>query len=150
MLDKDIFFLPETLSLSEALNAFKTAVHPFAVVVNEYALVVGIVTVKDLMKGFMGDLITHQSEELIIERDASSWLVDGLTPIVELAKVLEIDEFPDQNHYETVAGYLIYTMKHIPKRAEFVLFAGFKFEVVDVEGIRIEQLLVSRVNTDNE
>jgi CBS domain containing-hemolysin-like protein len=120
------------------------------VVVNEYALVVGIVTVKDLMKGFMGDLITHQSEELIIERDANSWLVDGLTPIVELAKVLEIDEFPEQSHYETVAGYLIYTMKHIPKRAEFVLFSGFKFEVVDVEGIRIEQLLVSRVNPDSE
>ena len=150
MLDKDIFYLPETLSLSESLNAFKTAVHPFAVVVNEYALVVGIVTVKDLMKGFMGDLITHQSEELIIERDANSWLVDGLTPIVELAKVLEIDEFPDQNHYETVAGYLIYTMKHIPKRAEFIVFSGFKFEVVDVEGIRIEQLLVSRINPESE
>ncbi|MFP3349967.1 hemolysin family protein [Pseudoalteromonas sp. SIMBA_153] len=150
MLDKDIFYLPETLSLSESLNAFKTAVHPFAVVVNEYALVVGIVTVKDLMKGFMGDLITHQSEELIIERDANSWLVDGLTPIVELAKVLEIDEFPDQNHYETVAGYLIYTMKHIPKRAEFIVFSGFKFEVVDVEGIRIEQLLVSRMSPESE
>ncbi len=62
MLEKDIFYLPETLSLSEALNAFKTAVQPFAVVVNEYALVVGIVTVKDLMKGFMGDLITHSDD----------------------------------------------------------------------------------------
>jgi CBS domain containing-hemolysin-like protein len=145
MLENDIFYLPETLSLSEALNAFKTAVQPFAVVVNEYALVVGIVTVKDLMKGFMGDLMTHSGDELIIERDANSWLVDGLTPIVELAKVLDIDEFPQQSHYETVAGYLIYTMKRIPKRAEFIQYAGFKFEVVDVEGIRVEQLLVSKI-----
>lgn len=145
MLEKDIFYLPETLNLSEALNAFKTAVQPFAVVVNEYALVVGIVTVKDLMKGFMGDLITHSDDELIIERDANSWLVDGLTPIVELAKVLGIDEFPHQSNYETAAGYLIYTMKHIPKRAEYINYAGFKFEVVDVEGIRIEQLLVSKI-----
>ncbi|PCC10689.1 hemolysin family protein [Pseudoalteromonas sp. JB197] len=145
MLEKDIFYLPETLSLSEALNAFKTAVQPFAVVVNEYALVVGIVTVKDLMKGFMGDLITHSDDELIVERDQNSWLVDGLTPIVELAKVLDIDEFPHQNHYETVAGYLIYTMKRIPKRAEYIQYAGFKFEVVDVEGIRVEQLLVSKI-----
>ncbi|WP_372763431.1 hemolysin family protein [Pseudoalteromonas sp.] len=145
MLENDIFYLPETLSLSEALNAFKTAVQPFAVVVNEYALVVGIVTVKDLMKGFMGDLMTHSGEELIIERDENSWLVDGLTPIVELAKVLDIDEFPQQSHYETVAGYLIYTMKRIPKRAEFIQYAGFKFEVVDVEGIRVEQLLVSKI-----
>ena len=147
MLEKDIFYLPETLSLSEALNAFKAAAKPFAVVVNEYALVVGIVTVKDLMKGFMGDLITHIGDELIIERDENSWLVDGLTPVVDLAKVLEIDEFPDQMHYETVAGYLIYSMKRIPKRAEYIQYAGFKFEVVDVEGIRVEQLLVSKVTS---
>lgn len=146
LIETDVFYLPETLSLSEALNAFKSAAKPFAVVVNEYALLVGIVTVKDLMKGFMGDLITHQGDELIIARDEHSWLVDGLTPISDLAKVLGIEEFPDQMHFETVAGFLIYTMKRIPKRAEHFTFDGFKFEVVDVEGIRVEQLLVSRIN----
>ncbi|MDO6462927.1 hemolysin family protein [Pseudoalteromonas carrageenovora] len=145
LIETDVFYLPETLSLSEALNAFKSAAKPFAVVVNEYALSVGIVTVKDLMKGFMGDLITHQGDELIIQRDKNSWLVDGLTPITDLAKVLDIEEFPEQMHYETVAGFLIYNMKRIPKRAEHLTFSGFKFEVVDVEGIRVEQLLVSRV-----
>ncbi|MCF7499620.1 hemolysin family protein [Pseudoalteromonas sp. L1] len=149
LITRDVFYLPETLSLSEALNTFKKAAEPFAVVVNEYALMVGIVTVKDLMKGFMGDLITHQGEELIIKRDNSSWLVDGLTPVVELAKVLEIEEFPEQSHYETVAGFLIYTMKRLPKRAEFINFAGYKFEIVDVEGVKIEQLIVSRV-TESE
>ena len=146
LISQDIFYLPETLSLSEALNTFKKAAEPFAVVVNEYALMVGIVTVKDLMKGFMGDLISHQGEELIIQRDNSSWLVDGLTPVVELAKVLEIEEFPEQSHYETVAGFLIYTMKRLPKRAEFINFAGYKFEVVDVEGVKVEQLLVTRIS----
>ncbi len=146
LISRDIFYLPETLSLSEALNTFKKAAEPFAVVVNEYALMVGIVTVKDLMKGFMGDLITHQGEELIIKRDNSSWLVDGLTPVVELAKVLEIEEFPDQSHYETVAGFLIYTMKRLPKRAEFINYGGYKFEVVDVEGVKVEQLLVTRIS----
>jgi CBS domain containing-hemolysin-like protein len=54
-------------------------------------------------------------------------------------------------HYETVAGFLIYSMKRIPKRAEHLTFSGFKFEVVDVEGIRVEQLLVSRViNPQND
>ena len=146
LITRDVFYLPETLSLSEALNTFKKAAEPFAVVVNEYALMVGIVTVKDLMRGFMGDLITHQGEELIIKRDNSSWLVDGLTPVVELAKVLEIEEFPEQSHYETVAGFLIYTMKRLPKRAEFINFAGYKFEVVDVEGVKVEQLLVTRIS----
>ena len=149
LITRDVFYLPETLSLSEALNTFKKAAEPFAVVVNEYALMVGIVTVKDLMRGFMGDLITHQGEELIIKRDNSSWLVDGLTPVVELAKVLALEEFPEQSHYETVAGFLIYTMKRLPKRAEFINFAGYKFEIVDVEGVKIEQLIVSRV-TESE
>ncbi|HCV05557.1 MULTISPECIES: hemolysin family protein [Pseudoalteromonas] len=149
LISRDIFYLPETLSLSEALNTFKKAAEPFAVVVNEYALMVGIVTVKDLMKGFMGDLISHQGEELIIQRDNTSWLVDGLTPVVELAKVLEIEEFPDQSHYETVAGFLIYTMKRLPKRAEFIHFGGFKFEVVDVEGVKVEQLLVTRISEES-
>ena len=147
LINKDIFYLPETLSLSEALNTFKTAAEPFAVVVNEYALMVGIVTVKDLMKGFMGDLISHQGEELIIKRDANSWLGDGLTPVVELAKVLELEDFPDQSHFETVAGFLIYTMKRLPKRAEFIHYGGYKFEVVDVEGGKVEQLLVSRLSS---
>lgn len=149
LISRDIFYLPETLSLSEALNTFKKAAEPFAVVVNEYALMVGIVTVKDLMKGFMGDLISHQGEELIIQRDNTSWLVDGLTPVVELAKVLEIEEFPDQSHYETIAGFLIYTMKRLPKRAEFIHFGGFKFEVVDVEGVKVEQLLVTRISEES-
>ena len=146
LISQDIFYLPETLSLSEALNTFKKAAEPFAVVVNEYALMVGIVTVKDLMKGFMGDLISHQGEELIIQRDNSSWLVDGLTPVVELAKVLEIEVFPEQSHYETVAGFLIYTMKRLPRRAEFINYGGYKFEVVDVEGVKVEQLLVTRIS----
>ena len=145
MLTQDIFYLPETLSLSEALNAFKTATQHFAVVVNEYALVVGLVTVKDLMKGFMGDLISHQGDELIVTRDQNSWLVDGLTPVVELARVLGIDEFPEQVHYETAAGFIIYSMKRIPKRAEYIQFGGFKFEVVDVQGVRVEQLLISKI-----
>lgn len=143
--DKDILYLPETLTLSEALNAFKAASSQFAVVVNEYALVVGIVTVKDLMSSFMGDLVPFNGEEQIVQRDANSWLVDGATPIVDVMKLLEIEEFPDENHYETTAGFLIYMMKRIPKRADFVIHAGFKFEAVDIDGIRVDQLLVTRM-----
>lgn len=148
--DKDILYLPETLTLSEALNAFKTASSQFAVVVNEYALVVGIVTVKDLMSSFMGDLVPFTGEEQIVQRDANSWLVDGATPIVDLMKLLEIDEFPDENHYETTAGFLIYMMKRIPKRADFVVHAGFKFEAVDIDGIRVDQLLVTRMQDTDQ
>lgn len=146
MIQTELFYLPETLTLSEALNEFKTAMQPFAIVVNEYAMIVGLVTLKDLMSSFMGDLVTIHGEEQIVQRDANSWLVDGVTPIVDLMKLLDVDVFPNDNQYETLAGFLIYTLKRLPKRTDYVVHDGFKFEAIDVDGIRVEQLLVTRLN----
>ena len=139
------FYLPETLTLSEALNEFKSAVQPFAIVVNEYAMVVGLVTLKNLMSSFMGNLVTTHGEEQIVQRDENSWLVNGVTPIVELMKLLDIDVFPRDNQYETLAGFLIYTLKRIPKRTDYVIHDGYKFEAIDVDGVKVEQLLITRL-----
>ncbi|WP_067094438.1 hemolysin family protein [Marinomonas atlantica] len=143
--EKDLFYLPETLTLSEALNAFKIAPQPFAVVVNEYGTVVGLVTVKDLLSSFMGDLITPQYAEQIVQRDAASWLIEGLTPIIDVMRSLEIDEFPDRNQYETIAGFVIYKLKRLPKRTDSFIHENYKFEVLDLDGVRVEQLLVTRL-----
>lgn len=143
--DKDLFYLPETLTLSEALNAFKVATQPFAIIVNEYATVVGIVTVKDLLSSFMGELITHLDDEQIVQRDESSWLIEGLTPINDVMRCLSIEEFPNRNQYETIAGFMIYTLKRLPKRTDNFIHQGYKFEVLDLEGVRVEQILVTKL-----
>lgn len=145
LVKKDILYLPDTLTLSEALNAFKSANQTFAVVVNEYALVVGLVTMKDLISSFMGDLVSYNYEEQIIQRDENSWLVAGTTPVIDVIKQLDINYFPDMDSYETIAGFLIYVMKRIPKRTDSFIHEGFKFEAIDVEGVRVEQLLISRL-----
>ncbi|ALO41181.1 hemolysin family protein [Pseudoalteromonas phenolica] len=145
IIKKDILYLPDTLTLSEALNAFKSANQTFAVVVNEYALVVGLVTIKDLISSFMGDLVSYNYEEQIIQRDADSWLVAGNTPVIDVIKQLNINYFPDMDQYETIAGFLIYVMKRIPKRTDSFIHDGFKFEAIDVEGVRVEQLLITRI-----
>ena len=147
-IERDLLFLPDTLTLAEGLNAFKTTAKPFAVVLNEYALVVGILTVKDLMNSFMGNLVVPSGEDQIIQRDSNSWLVDGSTPVVDLARALELDTdvFFDNNQYETVAGFLIYHLKRIPKRADFIVFMGIKFEAVDIDNLRVDQLLVTRLD----
>ena len=145
VIQKEQFYLPETLTLSEALNEFKSAVQPFAIVVNEYAMVVGLVTLKNLMSSFMGNLVTIHGEEQIVQRDENSWLVNGVTPIVELMKLLDIDVFPRDNQYETLAGFLIYTLKRIPKRTDYVIHDGYKFEAIDVDGVKVEQLLITRL-----
>jgi CBS domain containing-hemolysin-like protein len=145
--DKELFYLPETLTLSEALNAFKIAPQPFAIIVNEYATVVGLVTVKDLLSSFMSELITHQDEEMIVKRDEESWLIEGLTPINDVIRNLSIDDFPNRNQYETIAGFIIYTLKRLPKRTDSFIHQGYKFEVLDLEGVRIEQILVTKVKS---
>lgn len=144
-INMNIFYLPETLNLADALNAFRTVPQQLAVVVNEYALIVGVVTVKDLLGGFMGELITPAGKEQIVQRDSQSWIVDGLTPIADVARYLSLDEFPDKNQYDTVAGFIIFQLRKLPKLTDHVIHAGYKFEVIDLEGVRIAQVLVTMI-----
>lgn len=137
--------VPDALTLSEALESFKSAGEDFAVIMNEYALVVGIITLNDVMTTLMGDLVGQGIEEQIVARDDNSWLVEGGTPIDDVMRVLDIDEFPQSGNYETIGGFMMYMLRKIPKRTDFVKFSGYKFEVVDIDSHRIDQLLVTRL-----
>jgi CBS domain containing-hemolysin-like protein len=138
--------IPDTLTLYEALEHFKSAGIDFAIILNEYALVVGIITLKDVMSIVMGELVSSE-EEQIVARDNNSWLVEGLTPLADVMRVLDIDSFPDVENYETIAGFMMYSLRKIPKRTDFVLHGGYKFEVVDIDSYKIDQLLVTRIES---
>ncbi|WP_343554558.1 hemolysin family protein [Pantoea sp.] len=143
---RSALIVPDTLTLSEALESFKTAGEDFAVIMNEYALVVGIITLNDVMTTLMGDLVGQGQEEQIVARDENSWLVEGGTPIDDVMRVLDIDDFPQSGNYETIGGFMMYMLRKIPKRTDFVKFSGYKFEVVDIDSYRIDQLLVTRID----
>lgn len=146
---RTVMIIPDTLTLSELLERFKTAREDFAVVMNEYALVVGIITLNDVMSTVMGDF-SQQQEEQILKRDEKSWLVDGMTPLTDICRALDIDHFPNDENYETIAGFMMYTLRKIPKRTDFVEYAGYKFEVVDTENYKVDQLLVVRIDHHTE
>ncbi|CAG2156713.1 hemolysin family protein [Cupriavidus numazuensis] len=143
--DKNVLVIPDTLTLSEALTRFREMHENFAVVMNEYGLVVGIVTLDDIVGALMGDILYSSEDEQIVRRDDSSWLVDGLTPLIDLKKALEIDSLPGEDYVDTVAGLVIYALKRIPKKSESITVAGFRFEVLDIDHHKIDQLLVSRL-----
>jgi CBS domain containing-hemolysin-like protein len=143
---KQALMIPDTLTLYEVLEQFKSAGTDFAVVLNEYALVMGVITLRDVMSIVMGELVNY-TEDQIIQRDADSWLIDGSTPLIDVMRVLSIDEFPDTESYETIAGFMMYILRKIPKRTDFVIQGGYKFEVVDIDNYKIDQLLVTRVAT---
>ena len=137
--------VPDTLTLSELLDRFKSSRENFAAVINEYALVVGIITLNDVMSTVMGDWFsTALDEQQVVQRDANSWLIDGGTPIEDVKHALNIDQLPDEENYETAAGFIMYMLRKIPKRTDSVEIYGFKFEVVDIDHYKIDQLLVTR------
>lgn len=135
-------FIPDTLSLYEVLELFKSAGEDFAVIVNEYALVVGIITLNDVMSIVMGELVSTE-EEQIVRRDEDSWLIDGATPLEDVMRALEIEEFPHAENYETIGGFMMYMLRKIPKKTDFVLYDQYKFEIIDTENFKIDQLMVS-------
>lgn len=137
--------IPDALTLSEALSIFRAADQDYAVILNEYALVMGILTLKDVMTTLMGDLVSQGQEEQIVARDANSWLVEGMTPIDDVMRVLNIESFPQADNYETIGGFMMYILRKIPKRTDHVKYSGYKFEVVDIDNYKIDQLLVTRI-----
>ena len=141
---RKILMLPDSLTLFEALERFRDAKEDFALVINEYALVVGLLSLQDVMNTVMGDLVSPFQEELIVRRDDNSWLIDGLTPIEDVMQALDIEVFEGFQNYETVAGFLMYRLRKVPKRTDFVVYESYKFEVVDIDNYRIDQVLVTR------
>nr|WP_216076926.1 hemolysin family protein [Acinetobacter defluvii] len=143
---RNVLTIPDTLTLSELLDRFRSTKEKFAVVINEYALVVGVITLSDIMITVMGDWVTPiEEEQQIIKRDNNSWLIDGSTPIEDLKHALALDEMPEEENYETLAGFMMYKLRKIPRPADTVIFDAYKFEVVDVDHFKIDQLLVTRL-----
>jgi magnesium and cobalt exporter, CNNM family len=142
---RKVLIVPDRLSLGEVLEQFRQVHEDFAVIVNEYSLVVGVVTLNDVMSTVMGDLISPTDEEQIVRRDENSWLIDGVTPVEDVLRALNLDSLPHAGEYETLAGFLMVMLRRVPRRTDSVNWDGYKFEVLDVDSYRIDQVMVSRL-----
>lgn len=140
---RDVLSLPDTLNLWDTLAQFDSHGAGFALIVNEYGLVVGLITFKDIMGALMDGLANPFEEQAIVRRDDASWLIDGAAPIGDVIRELGIDLDVEREHVHTVGGFVMHRLRRIARKADRVDAAGFRFEVVDVDGFRINQLLVS-------
>ena len=147
---KTIPMIPDSLSLSEALDTFKKQGRDFAAVVNEYALTVGIITLGDVMSTVMGSLVQTEENSYIVQRDDGTWLLDGSTPIEDVERTFEIEKMPEEETYETIAGFMMYMLRKIPKLTDKVEYSGYRFEVIDMEMNRIDQILVTKLPITKE
>jgi len=143
---RDVLSVPETINLWDTLAQFDTHGVGFALVVNEYGLVVGLITFKDIMGALMGGLANPFEEQLIVRRDANSWLIDGAASIGDVRRELEAADLDEGGPFDTIGGFVMHRLRRMARKADRVDTLGFRFEVVDVEGFRINQLLVTRLN----
>ena len=141
-------FVPETLSGMELLEQFRAKAGRFVLVVDEYGVVQGLLTPLDLLEAITGELQPGaQIDAWATQRDDGSWLLDGVMPVGELKVRLGIDELPDEDRgrYNTVAGLLMSVSGHLPATGERIICGDWLFEVVDLDGKRIDKVLASRL-----
>ncbi len=138
-------FLPETLTGMELLEQFRAHSARMVFVVDEYGVVQGLMTPHDLLEAITGELQpVQQAQAWATRREDGSWLLDGLMPVSELKARLDIrDDLPDEDRgrYNTLAGLLMAVCGHLPAVSERIECAGWVFEVVDLDGKRIDKVL---------
>lgn len=138
--------IPDQLDAMDALRLLQQSGVSIALVHDEYGHLEGVVTPADLLEAIAGNFASHQDEgdgPMIVEREDGSLLIAGALPADALAGKLSI-ELPDAREYATAAGYVLSVLKHLPKEGEYFTEQGWRFEVVDMDGLKIDKLLVGR------
>ena len=146
-------FVPETLSGMELLDHFRATGAELVFVVDEYGAVQGVITVRDVLEAITGEFSPPSADDAwAVRRADGSWLLDGLIPVPELKDRLEIRELPeeDRGRYNTLAGMVMLLLGRLPRTTDVVEWDGWRFEVVDLDGKRVDKVLVSRIELTDE
>ncbi|HSN09480.1 MAG TPA: hemolysin family protein [Hanamia sp.] len=142
-------FIPENNSAYQVLEKIKITKIPYAFVVDEYGSLLGMITVKDILKAIVGEMPEEEDDEyVIIERKDGSYLIDGQIQfydfLTKFNKTVWINE--GENEFDTLAGFILHELKSIPVTGEKFEWRGFDFEIVDMDGQRIDKVLVTISN----
>jgi len=137
------YVVPETKDLASLLQEFKRTKNHFAVVVDEYGAMVGVCTLEDLIEEIVGEIEDEfdVAEEQLVQVDEDTWRIAGMFPIDEFNERFNA-ELPEED-YHTVAGFVFGQLGRAPERGDDVSYDGMRFDVLEVEGNRIERMAVT-------
>ena len=143
-------FVPESLTGMELLEHFKSSGVQMAFVIDEYGEIQGLITLQDLIEAIAGEFKPDDHEDAwAIQRQDGTWLLDGIIPVPELKDTLGLEAVPeeDKGRYNTLSGMLMLLMGCIPSAGESVSWESWRFEVVDMDGKRIDKVLATPLTT---
>jgi putative hemolysin len=149
---RPMLVVPDGMPVLRALEALRQARVSMALVVDEYGDVEGVVTVEDVLEAVVGDMPERRlgEEPAIVRREDGSMLMDGMLSTDDLKLALGVDELPDEASYHTLAGFVLDQLGRIPEEGQAVAYGGWRFEVVDMDGRRIDKVLVRRAAAREE
>lgn len=147
---RQALYIPESTHALKVLELFKQSSTHIALVVDEYGVIQGLVTLTDILEAIVGDLPVDETEEpQIIQREDGSWLLDGMLSIDGFKELLDIEdeELPgeDRGNFHTLGGFVVMHLGHIPVSADHFEWKNFRFEVMDMDGNRVDKVLVMPV-----
>ena len=140
-------FVPETMTLMKLLEQFKRTHLPLALVIDEFGAVQGLVTLTDVVSSIVGDLpMTPDEEPSIVRREDGTWLLDGALDLDSVLRVLDAEaSFSDEDrrYYHTLGGLAMLALGRVPRTGDVFEKGGYRFEIVDMDGNRVDRVLVS-------
>ncbi|MEO8608147.1 MAG: hemolysin family protein [Chloroflexota bacterium] len=144
---KETLFVPETATAAHALELLKQSGRHIALVFGEYGGVEGLITLNNLVEEIIGDIGTPTA----VQRADGSWLLDGLLTIEAVKEVIVVKVLPGEGdgHYQTLGGFIMAHLGHVPNAADYFDWNGWRFEVMDMDGRRVDKVLVSQQSGDS-
>ena len=147
-----VLVVPDRTSVLQLLDRFRREELHMAVVVNEYGTTEGVVTLTDVLESIAGELPERGeiTEPPVVRRDDGSWLVAGALPFDEFADRFGLREPAEGGGFHTVAGFVLQQLGHLPDAGESFRYGEIKVEVVDMDGRRVDRILVQRLSENDE
>lgn len=143
-------FVPESMNALKVLEIFKRSGIHLALAVDEYGNIVGLLSITDILESIIGDIptIDEYEENAITDRKDGTWLIDGLVPIDEFKEHFKIRKLPREESgiFQTVGGFVMNQIGHIPETGNTYENNGFRFEVIDMDGNRVDKILIRKIS----
>jgi len=146
-------YVPESLTGMKLLEQFRESGVQMVFVIDEYGEILGLVTIQDLLEALTGEFKPRDPEDVwAVQREDGSWLLDGLIPIPELKDRLDLKSVPEEEkgRYNTLGGMMMWLVGKLPRTSDVTRWEGWRLEVIDLDGNRIDKVLASRLPESGE